>query len=380
MNTAYLDDFEKMNRTTKNVFDLGELGLLVILKDGTNLTSWWDIDDYDEVSYISVDFSRQKTPVRCRWCKNAKVVIVQNYNGPSQFGKSTLNRTFYDMQSLKAFYAIDWDTSGEKDMDDMFAQCYCLEYIYGLESWDTSGVENFWGTFSECCSLKKLDGLECWDLSSAVNMESMFDSCFALEDISALSAWDMSHLENIFEMFRACYTLEDASCLDWQFENLKNGDDIFIDCPNLKKLPQWYDKEFIYRFGIRKELEEMDDKAIYEKIKNDEFNQQDLFVAISYIEDKNMLRDLIEDSHLHFNAKRAVLLNPNFKDTEILEDYALNSYEHMERAYALENPNFTNVRLLKRIAKNDERYFVRFKAEIKLKKMLYEKFAKIDDN
>lgn len=40
MNTDYLKEFERMNETTESVFELGESGLLIILNDGTNLTSW----------------------------------------------------------------------------------------------------------------------------------------------------------------------------------------------------------------------------------------------------------------------------------------------------------------------------------------------------
>lgn len=375
MNKDYLKEFEELNETTESVFNPGETGLLIIMKDGTNLTDWDDVDDHDDVLYVSEDLSMVNGSSDYRYCDNAEIMILQNYKNPAQLGKLSIMDAFNNISSLKALYLINWDTSGETSMMNMFLKCYSLEYIYGLQSWDTSNVENFWGTFSNCCSLKTLDGLENWDLSSAVKMESMFESCFMLEDISPLSNWDMSNTENIFEIFRDCYSLEDASCLNWKFENLKNGDDLFIHCPNLKKLPKWYDREFIYRFGIRKEVENMDDKTIYDKVCNDEFNEQDLFVAISYIEDEGILKKLVNDSSLHFYAKRAVLLNPNFRDTETLEFSALNCYDHIERAFAIENPNFKNIRILKRIANDDENYLVRFKAERKLKKMLYDAYG-----
>ena len=58
MNTDYLKEFEEMNNTTENVFDSGESGLLVILKNGKNYTSWNDIYDFDDVLYISEDHSK----------------------------------------------------------------------------------------------------------------------------------------------------------------------------------------------------------------------------------------------------------------------------------------------------------------------------------
>lgn len=374
MNTDYLMEFEQMNETTESVFDLGESGLLVILNDGTNLTSWEDVDDFDDVLYISEDLSRQKGFSRYRYCENVKVIVMQNYADPSQLGRYSLKFAFKS-DSLIAFYAIGWDTSRETSMDDWFRQCYSLEYVY-LEDWDTSGMKSFWGMFADCCSLKTLEGIKDWDLGSAENMESMFESCISLEDISPLSDWDMSHVENIFEMFRDCYSLKDASCLNWKFGNLKNGDSLFINCPDLKKYPEWYDEEFINRFGIRKELENMDDESIRDKIVNYEFSEQDMFVAVGHIEDENILKELLEDNSLHFYVRRAVLLNPNFKEGKILGTFSLSSYEPIERAYAIENPNFTSVRLLRKIAEDDENYLVRFKAKRKLKEMLYSKFER----
>ena len=250
----------------------------------------------------------------------------------------------------------------------MFKSCCSLEYVY-LEDWDTSNTENFWGMFINCCNLKTLEGLENWDLDSARNMESMFESCISLEDVSFLSDWDMSNVENIFDMFRDCYSLNDVGCLNWRFNNLKKGDNLFINCNKLEKFPDWYDEDFINQFGIRKDLENMSDESIFNKIINGEFDEHDQFVAISYIEDENLLRSLLNNSSTHFYGIRAVLLNPNLKDNGILEEYALDSNDYVERAYAIENPNFKNIRLLKRIVKQDRHCLVRVKAGRKLKEL-----------
>lgn len=378
MNTEYLEEFEKLNETTESVFDLGESGILIILKDGTNLTSWYDVDDVDDVLYLSEDLSKQTRPSRSRFCDGAEVMIIQNCIDQNQFihFKNGLSSLFYQMKSLKAFYGINWDLSNETDLRDMFMKCYNMEYAF-FDNWNTSNVENFWGMFADCCSLKTLEGVENWDLSSAVKMESMFESCLSLEDISFASDWDMSHVENIFEMFRDCYSLKDASCLNWKFDNLNDGDDLFINCSNLEKLPEWYDDEFRGQFGIRKHLENIDDDTFLYKIVNG-FDEQDIFVAVSYIKDESMLKEFVSDRHAHFYTRRAALLNPNLKDTEILEEYAVNSDEPVERAYAIENPNFNNAKLLNRIAKEDENYVVRFNAVQRLKEIMYNKFSKID--
>jgi surface protein len=374
MNADYLNEFEQMNETTESVFDLGEHELLIVLNDGTNLTSWEDVDDFNDVLYISEDFSGQKTFSRCGSCNNVKVIVVQGYVVSSQLERvSTLFNDNFDMhfshlESLIAFYALNCDMSRKINMKNMFKSCFSLEYVY-LEDWDTSNTENFWGMFINCYNLKTLEGLENWDLDSARTMESMFESCISLEDVSFLSDWDMSNVENIFDMFRDCYSLNDVSCLNWRFNNLKKGDNLFINCNKLEKFPDWYDEEFINQFGIRKDLENMSDESIFNKIINGEFDEYDQFVAISYIEDENLLRSLLNNSSTHFYGIRAVLLNPNLKDNGILEEYALDSDDYVERAYAIENPNFKNIRLLKRIVKQDRHCLVRVKAGRKLKEL-----------
>ena len=376
MNTDYLKEFEQMNETTESVFDLGEHELLIVLNDGTNLTSWDDVDDFNDVLYISEDFSGQKTFTRYGRCNNVKVIVMQNYTYSSQ--SDGLIPSFIPLfnndnmifchKSLIAFYAINWDTSRKKTMNDKFNGCCSLEYVY-IEDWDTSSVENFRRMFANCCNLKTLEGLENWDLDSARNMESMFESCISLEDVSFLSDWNMSNVENIFEMFRDCYSLNDVSCLNWRFNNLKKGDNLFINCNKLEKFPDWYDEDFINQLGIRKDLENMSDESIFNKIINREFDEHDQFVAISYIEDENLLMSLLNESSIHYYGIRAVLLNPNLKDNGILEEYALGSIDSVKRAYAIENPNFKNIRLLKRIVKHDTVCLVRVKAGKKLKEL-----------
>ena len=382
MNIDYLKEFEEMNQTTKSVFDSGYFGVLIILKDGTNLLHWGDVEDPDDILYLSVDFTWTGNYTEFKDFKNAKAVIIQNYTCQTQdlgslFSKDiNLIPKLSHLDSLVAFYAINWDTSKLHFLQNTFAHCSSLEYLY-LEDWDTSHVDNFWGMFAACSSLKAIDGIENWDLSSAENMESMFESCMSLEDISFLSNWDMSNVENIFEMFRDCYSLRDASCLNWKFKKLKKGDNLFANCRKLEKFPIWYDDELINQFGIRNELKLIDDDLFFYKIARG-FDPQDIFIAVGYIKDEKYLIELLKDSSTHFYARRAALLNPNLKDAEILDEFA-DSDDNVERAYAIENPNFKNIGIIRRLAYNDKSYVVRFKAENKLKELKDEGLEIIED-
>ena len=56
----YFKEFEQLNTTTSSIYDLGDLEVLIILKDGTNLTSWMDVEDKNDVLYVSEDLSKKR--------------------------------------------------------------------------------------------------------------------------------------------------------------------------------------------------------------------------------------------------------------------------------------------------------------------------------
>ena len=134
MNTDYLKEFEEMNHTTESVFDSGFNGVLIILKDGTNLTSWSEVEDSDDILYISADFRWKENYNEFKTFRNAKAVIIQNYTFPRQslgslFSNPPLIFKLSHLDSLESFYAINWDTSELNRSNDLFAHCYSLEYL-----------------------------------------------------------------------------------------------------------------------------------------------------------------------------------------------------------------------------------------------------------
>lgn len=53
LTSKYLREFEELNTTTCSIYGLEENNVLIILKDGTNLTNWDDVDNKNEI-FISV--------------------------------------------------------------------------------------------------------------------------------------------------------------------------------------------------------------------------------------------------------------------------------------------------------------------------------------
>ena len=55
--TEFLNEFEQLNSKTNTIYDLEEYEVLIILNDGTNLTSWDDVEDKDDILYVSEDLT-----------------------------------------------------------------------------------------------------------------------------------------------------------------------------------------------------------------------------------------------------------------------------------------------------------------------------------
>ncbi len=182
MESKYLKEFEELNTTCKSIYDLGDFDVLIILKDGTNLTSWDDVEDKCDVIYVSENLSS-----------------YTNLKGKYRF-----------FRSLKAIVACGV-TDKVTDMGDMFCGCKALADISSLKSWDVSNVRNMDGMFADCRTLADLSPLGLWDVSSVRSLEMMFFFCKGLRDISPLANWNLSSLNASYAggMFEGCsYSLD----------------------------------------------------------------------------------------------------------------------------------------------------------------------------
>ena len=130
MISKQLREFELLNTTTQSIYELNELKVLIILKDGSNLTDWSFVENKDDIIYISEDL----------------------------FGITDLTGRYEDLINLKAIVAFGF---GE--------------------------VHNMERVFKGCESLADISSLKSWDVSNVVSMASMFEGCQSLSDISALS-------------------------------------------------------------------------------------------------------------------------------------------------------------------------------------------------
>lgn len=206
--SSLLCQFQQMNTTCESIYDLGNLDVLIILEDGTNLTDWKDVSNRNDVLFVSENLKNQ-------------VDLAERYK---------------DLSGMKAIVATEISDKATS-LEDMFFGCFSLTDISSLKNWDVSGICNMNGLFKECNSLVDLSPLMHWDVSNVTAMKSMFENCFSLGSVSPLRYWATGNVSDMSHMFDDCHSLEDLSGLfNWNVENVENMEYMFSCCNYLENL------------------------------------------------------------------------------------------------------------------------------------------------
>lgn len=241
-----LEEFEKLNTTTESIHELKDCKVLIILKDGTNLTSWYDVDDRNDVVYVSEDLSDYRNlSEKYRNMESLKAIVASGVSGRVR----NMRAMFEGCISLMEISGLeDWDVSNVRNMKSMFHRCFALSDLSPLKGWDVSNVKDmsfmFGSSGMECMifgdveyCLDDLSPLAGWDVSSVAAMRGMFGGCCRLKDLFALSGWDVSAARDMLDMFRCCFFLEDVSGLaGWDVSNVKTMYAMFSGCNRLSDL------------------------------------------------------------------------------------------------------------------------------------------------
>lgn len=238
----HLIEFEKLNTTSESIHDLGDLRVVIILNDGTNLTDWSDVKDREDVLYVSEDLSGcTNLSRRYQGLKSLRAIVAKNVTG----NVTDTTEMFRGCESLEELHLSNWDVSGVCDMSWMFRCCSSLVDISSLSDWDVSNVKWMMGMFYECSSLADVTALSGWDVSNvnymAFNLflgeEGMFSGCSSLEDLSPLSGWDVSNVRDMMNLFENCKSISDLSPLaGWDVSGVTSMKKMFRGCSSLVDL------------------------------------------------------------------------------------------------------------------------------------------------
>ncbi|WP_407377469.1 BspA family leucine-rich repeat surface protein [Methanobrevibacter sp.] len=260
LSSDHLRQFDKLNTTTDSIFDLKDNKVLIILKDGKNLTDWNHVVDKRKVIYVSENLSGQKDlSFKYNNLRSLRAVVTTGVSSVTSMesmfegctsltdfvctdewdvGKvENMASMFKRCQKLADLSALtNWDVSNVKNMNTMFEACISLKELSALAEWDVSNVRNMSGMFSDC-RLERMIALKNWDVSGVTNMEEMFRGCSALLDLFDLKDWNVGNVENMHSMFEGCFALDNLFALkDWNVSNVKNMDSLFRGCEHLVDL------------------------------------------------------------------------------------------------------------------------------------------------
>ena len=232
LSTPYLEEFESLNTTTRSIFDLEDYNVLIILKDGTNLTGWNKVKDINDVLYVSENLSRfRNLSAKFKDFQSLKAVVASEIS----INTTDLSEMFSGCISLVDLTGIsEWNTGNVKDMSRMFYDCDGLSDLSPLSGWDTGSVNDMSGMFKSCGSITDVSALSGWNTANVRNMNYMFDFTRNLIDISGLAGWNTSNVRNMTGMFGYCHGLRDLSGLgEWSTYNLTDTSEMFTHCDAL---------------------------------------------------------------------------------------------------------------------------------------------------
>jgi len=220
-----LIEFENLNNACNSIYDLGDNQVLIILKDGRNITSWDNISEhyYNDIKFISEDLSNSSD-------------LSSRYNNISDDISSDNGYDFYNLfKNIEAVVIRNINYS-VNDLSSMFYDCTNLKTITGLQTWDTSNVVNMSGMFMNCRNLKSFDQLKYLDTHNVKDMTFMFSYNEQLENASFMENWDVSNLEDMTGMFRGSNISDLESFSKLNFEKIKTINSLFSNCEKLTSL------------------------------------------------------------------------------------------------------------------------------------------------
>ena len=134
----------------------------------------------------------------------------------------------------RLFAVPELDVSEATYFSFLFANCYSIHYINGIENWNTSKVMNMQRMFQNCISLNYLN-LSGWDTSSVTDMNYMFYGCSGLTSLD-VSNFNTSNVTNMSYMFKGCGRLTSLDVSKFNTSNVTNMLEMFSSCSGLTSL------------------------------------------------------------------------------------------------------------------------------------------------
>jgi hypothetical protein len=225
------------------------------MKHLSNLIIEKNIDKLYEKLILSRNI---KQNIQCEYFPKDEDELTKIINNKFDKQPDILDLTDIDVSKIKTFTNIlkdirwsvkkidvsNWDLSSAKFFYGMFAHCYRLEEIIGLDTWDMSftnklkafdtkyNVPLFECMFESCEKLNRLD-LSSWYIDvDNCSFNKMFANCVNLETIGDVSNWKINFSTadkiDMSGMFENCKKLT-CDISNWKYKPRKQN-----NAPNIK--------------------------------------------------------------------------------------------------------------------------------------------------
>ena len=313
--TECLNEFERLNTTTNTIYDLGEYKTLIILEDGTNLTDWDNVENKDDILYVSEDLSDYKDlTAKYKDLKSLKSIVATNVD----CNVTNLKEIFSGCSSLEDISALkEWNTTNVTDMNGMFDGCTSLKDISALKDWKTANLADISGMFYGCSSLIDTNSLQNWDTDNLKFMSRVFRGCTSLVDVSALKNWNVISISDMNAMFKGCTSLIDIFSLkNWNVSNISDLSGVFYDCSSLEDilpLKNWKTKNVSDMNGMFKGCSSLEDISALKDWKTaNVVDMSGMFENCTFLADIFSLKN--------WNTKKLKDISQMFRNCSSLED------------------------------------------------------------
>jgi bacterial surface protein 26-residue repeat/bacterial surface protein 26-residue repeat/bacterial surface protein 26-residue repeat/bacterial surface protein 26-residue repeat len=176
-------------------------------------------------------------------CNNLTSIDLSNIHTDKLVSMSNI---FYKCQNLNNIQ-VNWNTPELKDMSWAFSGCGKMNTI-DISGIDSSKLESVKGLFADCYSLKTITGLDTLNLSKCVSTHSMFLNNHNIQSID-VSSLDVSNVMDMTSMFQSCVKLSQIDFTGWNTGNvvmmnnfmynvnqMRNLDATMLDVHNLSSM------------------------------------------------------------------------------------------------------------------------------------------------
>ena len=190
---------------------------------------------YDQNNIIKVNIANPISP-KSTACLFAYCYGVQEIQGIENLDTSNvidMHSMFFCCESLTSLNVSNFNTSNVIDMNSMFAGCSGLTSL-DVSKFDTSNVRNMANMFDSCRGLTSLD-VSKFDTSNVTDMGWMFAFCENLTSLD-LSRFDTSNVTNMAGMFWVCNNLTSLDLSKFDTSNVRNMANMFNECRGLTSL------------------------------------------------------------------------------------------------------------------------------------------------